>query len=402
MNFSFYIAKRYLFSKKRQNVINLVSFISVCGVAVGTMALVCVLSVFNGFQGVIEGLFSNFDPPMQIISSKGKCFEPDSVKQVLEHEYVDTYCAVIEDNALIQYADKQLPIKIKGVPNNYTSINNIDSILIDGSFYLNDPNVNTAVAGIGLVRALGASVHFVEPLWLYVPKRSAKVNLMKPDKAFHREFLYLSGVFMVQQEKYDNNLMLVSLALARKLFEYPTQVTSIELKLKDGIDYLEAKHVLNKLAGDDFILKDRYEQQAEFYSMLQIEKWVTYLILSFILLIAVFNIIGSLSMLIIDKKQDVLILQHLGASKATIKRIFLLEGWMISVVGAIIGVILGLLLCWLQYQFGLISLGGGEGFVIQDYPVSVQFLDVVVIFLTVVVMGLLAAIYPTNYFYKKQ
>jgi ABC-type lipoprotein release transport system permease subunit len=172
--------------------------------------------------------------------------------------------------------------------------------------------------------------------------------------------------------------------------------------LKDGIDYLEAKHVLNKLAGDDFILKDRYEQQAEFYSMLQIEKWVTYRILSFILLIAVFNIIGSLSMLIIDKKQDVLILQHLGASKATIKRIFLLEGWMISVVGAIIGVILGLLLCWLQYQFGLISLCGGEGFVIQDYPVSVQFLDVVVIFLTVVIMGLLAAIYPTNYFYKKQ
>jgi lipoprotein-releasing system permease protein/zinc transport system substrate-binding protein len=402
MNVSFYIAIRYLFSKKRQNVINLVSFISVCGVAVGTMALVCVLSVFNGFQGVIEGLFSNFDPPLQLSSSYGKCFEPDSVKHLLEHEYVDTYCEIIEDNALVQYADKQLPLKVKGVPSNYTAINNIDSILIDGSFYLDDPHVNTGVAGVGLVRALGASVHFVEPLWLYVPKRNAKVNLMHPDKAFHREFLYLSGIFMVQQEKYDNNLMLISLPLARKLFEYPTQVTAIELKLKDGIDYADAKTELAALLGEEYVLKDRYEQQAEFYSMLQIEKWVTYLILSFILLIAVFNIIGSLSMLIIDKKNDVLVLRNLGASDLTIKRIFLFEGWMISIVGAIVGVILGLLLCFLQCQFGLLSLGGGEGFVIQDYPVKVQVLDVMIIFFTVIIMGFLAAIYPTNNFYKKQ
>lgn len=402
MNFSFYIAKRYLFSRKKQNVINLVSFVSVCGVAVGTMALVCVLSVFNGFQGVIEGLFSNFDPPFQITSVQGKSFEVDSIQTALSHPSVDTYCEVIEDNALLQYADKQLPVIIKGVPANYSSINRMDSILLDGKFYVNDPHVNTAVAGVGLVRSLGLSVHYVEPMWLYVPKRHGRVNLMQPDRAFHREFVYLSGIFMVQQERYDNNLMLVSLSLARKLFEYPTQVTSIELKLEDDVDAVVAKNEIQTILGDQYIIKDRYEQQEEFYNMLQIEKWVTYLILSFILLIAVFNIIGSLSMLIIDKKQDVKILQNLGATDAAIKRIFLIEGWMISIVGAIVGVLVGLLLCFLQQEYGLISLGGGDGFVIQDYPIQVEMLDVLIVFFTVIIMGLLAAIYPTNYFYNKQ
>lgn len=402
MNFSFYIAKRYLFSRKKQNVINLVSFVSVCGVAVGTMALVCVLSVFNGFQGVIEGLFSNFDPPYKLSAAQGKSFEADSVRSVLSHPYVDVFCEVIEDNALVQYGDKQLPVVIKGVDDNYQSLNRIDSILKDGSFYLDDPNINTTIAGIGLVNSLGASVHFVEPIWVYVPKRHAKVNLLQPDKSFHREYLYLSGVFMVQQERYDNNLMLVSLDFARNIFEYPTQVTSIEFAFKDDVDQDFAKKELQTLLGDDYVIKDRYEQQEEFYNMLQIEKWVTYLILSFIVLIAVFNIIGSLSMLIIDKKNDVIILQHLGATDIVIKRIFLFEGWLISIVGAIIGVGIGLLLCFLQQEFGLISLGGGDGFVIQDYPVQVIAWDVLIIFITVVIMGLLAAIYPTHYFYSKK
>lgn len=402
MNFPFYIAKRYLFSKKKQNVINLISFVSVCGVTIGTMALVCVLSVFNGFQGVIEGLFSNFDPPYRITSLQGKSFELDSIRPVLEHSSVDIYCEVIEDNALVQYADKQLPITIKGVPSHYTKINHIDSILIDGSFYLDDPNVSTAVIGVGLARSLGASVHFVEPMWLYVPKRHAKVNLMQPDKAFHRSFLYLSGIFMVQQERYDNSLMLIPIDLARDLYDYPTQVTSVELKFKDGVNEGAVQKELQTLLGDKYQIQNRYEQQAEFYNMLQIEKWVTYLILSFILLIAVFNIIGSLSMLIIEKKQDVQILKHLGASDSIIKRIFLFEGWMISIIGAIVGVVLGLLLCYLQQEYGLISLGNNASFVTDSYPVKVEALDVIIIYFTVVFMGLLAAIYPTNYFYKKQ
>lgn len=402
MQFSFYIAKRYLFSKKKQNVINLVSFISVCGVAVGTMALVCILSVFNGFQGVIEGLFSNFDPPYRITSLTNNYFESDSIRHVLEHPVIESYCEVIEDNALLQYADKQLPVTVKGVPTNYTDINRIQSILIDGDFYLNDPNVNTAIAGVGLLRQLGASVHFVEPMWLYVPKRHAKVNLMQPDKAFYRDFLYLSGVFMVQQERYDNHLMLVSIELARKLYDRPAQVTAVELKLKDGVRSDKVEDELQALLGSGYVINNQYEQQAEFYNMLQIEKWVTYLILSFILLIAVFNIIGSLSMLIIEKKQDVEILKHLGASDRVIKGIFLLEGWMISIVGAIVGMVVGLVLCFLQQEYGFISLGSGNGFVTNSYPVEVVVWDVVIILLTVISMGFLAAIYPTNYFYKKQ
>lgn len=401
MFFPLYIAKRYLFSKKKHHVINLVSFISVCGVAVGTMALVCVLSVFNGFQGVIEGMFSAFDPPLRITAVQGKVFEPDSIASVLKHEAIETYCEVIEDNALLRYADKQQPVIIKGVPANYTAINGIDSILVDGVFDVDNKYLHTAVGGIGLVRTLGASVHFVEPIWLYVPKRQAKVNLMQPDNAFSREFVYLQGIFMVQQEKYDYQLLLIPLPLARTLYDYPTQVTAIELKLKDGVDYDDTQFALQQALGSGFEVKNRYEQQAEFYNMLQIEKWVTYLILSFILLIAVFNIIGSLSMLIIDKQNDVQLLQHLGATHSTIQRIFLLEGWMIAVVGAVVGVVLGLVLCWLQHEFGLISLGGGEGFVINDYPVKVVLSDVLIIFTTVVLMGFLAAVYPSKYFYKK-
>jgi ABC-type lipoprotein release transport system permease subunit len=366
------------------------------------MALVCVLSVFNGFQGVIEGLFSNFDPPYRITSLEGKSFDLENIRSVIEHPSVDVYCEVIEDNALVQYADKQLPVRIKGVPSHYTKINRIDSILIDGNFYLDDPNVSTAIAGVGLARSLGASVHFVEPLWLYVPKRHAKVNLMQPDKAFHRNFLYLSGIFMVQQERYDNNLLLIPIDLARELYEYPTQVTSIELKFKEGVDGDATQQELQTLLGDAYQIQNRYEQQAEFYNMLQIEKWVTYLILSFILLIAVFNIIGSLSMLIIEKKQDVKILKHLGASDSIIKKIFLFEGWMISLIGAFLGVGLGLLLCYLQHEYGLISLGNNASFVTESYPVKVEALDVIIIYFTVVLMGLLAAIYPTNYFYKRQ
>jgi lipoprotein-releasing system permease protein/zinc transport system substrate-binding protein len=400
MRFSFFIAKRYFFSKKKHHAINWVSIISVCGVMVGTIALVCILSVFNGFKGVIEELFSNFDPPLEITAVEGKTFEPGDIKTVLTDPSIDTYCEIIQDNALVRYADKQQPVKIKGVPLHYTRINHLDSILIDGSFSIDDKYVHTAVAGIGLVRTLGASVHFVEPMWLYVPKRQAKVNVMQPDKAFHREFLYLSGIFMVQQEKYDQHLMLVSLDLARKLYDYPTCVTSIELKLKDNFDEKKTQSRLQQQLGNGYRIKNRYEQQEEFYKMLQIEKWVTYLILSFILLIAVFNIIGSLSMLMIDKKQDVMILQYLGATPSMIRGIFLMEGWLIAIVGAILGVLLGLLLCFLQMEFGLISLGG-DGFVISEYPVQVVFSDVLLVFTTVVLMGFLAAFYPSKYYNDK-
>lgn len=400
MYFPLYIAKRYLFSTKKNHIINWVSFISVCGVAVGTMALVCVLSVFNGFQHVIEGMFSSFDPPLQITATHGKSFEPDSIMPILSDSRIEAYCEVIQENAMLCYADKQVPVLVKGVPNHYSAINDIDSILIDGSFSLDDKCVHTAVAGIGLVRTMGMSVHFIEPMWFYVPKREGKVNILQPDKSFYREFAYLSGIFMVQQEKYDHNLVFVSLDLARKMYEYPTEVTAIELSLKQGVDQNKVQAQWQEMLGDKYQVKNRYEQQAEFYNMLQIEKWVTYLILSFILLIAVFNIIGSLSMLIIDKQPDVKILLNMGATHAMVRKVFLFEGWLIAIVGAVLGVLLGLLLCYLQSTFGLITLGSGQGFVIEAYPVRVVWSDVLIIFSTVVIMGFLAAVYPSKYFYS--
>lgn len=400
MYFPLYIAKRYLFSTKKNHIINWVSFISVCGVAVGTMALVCVLSVFNGFQHVIEGMFSSFDPPLQITATHGKSFEPDSIMPILSDSRIEAYCEVIQENAMLCYADKQVPVLVKGVPKHYSAINDIDSILIDGSFSLDDKYVHTAVAGIGLVRTMGMSVHFIEPMWFYVPKREGKVNILQPDKSFYREFAYLSGIFMVQQEKYDHNLVFVSLDLARKMYEYPTEVTAIELCLKQGVDQNKVQAQWQEMLGDKYQVKNRYEQQSEFYNMLQVEKWVTYLILSFILLIAVFNIIASLSMLIIDKQPDVKILLNMGATHAMVRKVFLFEGWLIAIVGAVLGVLLGLLLCYLQSTFGLITLGSGQGFVIEAYPVRVVWNDVFIIFSTVVIMGFLAAVYPSKYFYS--
>lgn len=400
MFFPLYIAKRYLFSTQKNHIINWVSFISVCGVAVGTMALVCVLSVFNGFQHVIEGMFSSFDPPLQITATHGKSFEPDSIAHVLYDSRIEAYCEVIQENAMLCYADKQVPVLVKGVSKNYSQVNAIDSILIDGSFSLDDKYVHTAVAGIGLARTMGMSVHFVEPMWFYVPKREGKVNMLQPEKSFYREFAYLSGIFMVQQEKYDHNMVFVSLNLARKMYEYPTAVTAVELRLKPGVDEAMVQEQWQELLGDDYKIQNRYQQQAEFYNMLQIEKWVTYFILSFILLIAVFNIIGSLSMLIIDKQDDVKILLDMGATPRVVRQIFLFEGWLIAIVGAVMGVLLGLLLCYLQSSFGLITLGSGQGFVIQAYPVRVVWSDVLIIFSTVVIMGFFAAVYPSKYFYS--
>lgn len=402
MRFALYIAKRYFFSKKKHHAINWVSIISVCGVAVSTIALICILSVFNGFQSVIEGLFSNFDPPLEITAVRGKTFEPDSIKEVLQDAAIETFCEVIQDNALVCYGDKQQPVRVKGVPTNYNTINQLDSILLDGRFSLDDKYVNTAVLGVGLARTLGAGVHFVEPFWLYVPRRNTSVNMLQPEKSFYREFGYVSGIFMVQQEKYDQQLMLVSLDLARKLYDYPTCVTAIELKLKPGSDEKKVQARMQQLLGDDYRIKNRYEQQEDFFHMLQVEKWVTYLILSFILLIAVFNIIGSLSMLMIDKKKDVQVLQNLGATSSMIRTIFLLEGWMIAVVGALVGVVIGLFLCFLQMEFGLISLGGGDGFVIADYPVKIVLSDILLVLGTVILLGFLAAFYPAKHYNDKE
>ena len=401
MNFPFYIARRYLFSKKSHNAINVISAISVCGVALATLALVCTLSVFNGFQDLVASFFTAFDPELKITAVRGKVFDGQdprvlALKQMPE---VAVYSESLEDNAMVQYQGRQAMAVIKGVEDNFDRLTPIDSILFGrGSLTLHDEVADYAIPGIQLLSALGSGIRFLDPLEIYAPKRGAKVNVANPSTAFVSGNLFSSGlVFAVNQEKYDASYILTSLAFARRLFQYDTEVSSVNLRLKPDADIDAVKRKLQDRLGEEFRVQDRYEQQADTYRIMRVEKLISYLFLTFILVIACFNVIGSLSMLIIDKREDVVTLRNLGADDNQIVRIFLFEGRMISFFGAFIGVVSGLLLCWIQQTFGLIRLGSSGSFVVDAYPVSVEAMDVIIVFVTVLLVGFLSVWYPVRY-----
>ena len=406
MNLSFYIARRYLFSKKKHHAVNVISGISVCGVALATVALICTLSVFNGFQDMVAGFFTAFDPQLKITVREGKVFDPDSdvLRQVRALPEIEIWTATLEENALVQYKDRQVMAVIKGVEDNFEQLTSIDSLLYGtGRFILKDSVVDYGILGIDLMSMLGTGVQFVDPLQVYAPKRGVRVNLANPAAAFNREYLFSPGaVFVVNQEKYDAHYVLTSIDFARRLFHYDTEVTAIELKLNSDSDVSAVKKKIAGLLGEGFRVQDRYEQQADVFRIMEIEKLISYLFLTFILAITCFNVIGSLSMLILDKREDVETLRHLGADDRLIVRIFLFEGRMISVFGAVGGILLGLLLCFAQQQFGFITLGGGNGaFLVDAYPVSVHVMDVLLIFVTVIVVGFLSVWYPVHYLSKR-
>ena len=401
-SFSFRIAKRYLFSKKSHNAINIISGISAAGVGVGAMALVCVLSVFNGFELLISDMFSSFDPDLKITLTHGKTFEDNTPEfnKVRKLKSVAYFTEVVEENALLRFKNKQMPATIKGVSDDFEKMTRIDSIMYDGKFILNDGAFQRAVPGVGVASILGLGAHFIDPLYIYAPKRTSKINLLRPENSFNQMGTFVSCIFSVKQLQYDDHYVLVSIALARDLFEYQkSTVSSIELKLDRGVDKDKAQNEIQSLLGNRYQVKNRYEQQASFFKIMKIEKWITYLILCFILLIASFNIIGSLSMLIIDKKDDIETLRNLGANNQLIKRIFLFEGWMIAAVGAVSGIALGAVMCLLQQYFGILKLG--TGYVVDAYPVLTKPIDLLLVFVTVLVMGFLAAYYPVRYIRKQ-
>lgn len=406
MNLPFYIARRYLFSKKKHNAINIISAISVCGVALATMALVCTLSVFNGFQDTVAELFTVFDPELKVTVAEGKVFDSqdERIRQVRELPEVEVLTETLEENAMVQYKDRQTMAVIKGVQNNFEQLTAIDSILYGaGEFILHDSIVDYGVMGIELVSTLGTGIQFVDPLQVYIPKRGVKVNMANPASSFNSDYLFSPGaVFAVNQQKYDSQYILTSLDFLRRLLDYTTEVSAIEVKLKPGVNVSSVKSDIENILGDDFIVKNRYEQQEDVFRIMEIEKLVSYLFLTFILVIACFNVIGSLSMLILDKKEDVLTLRNLGADDRLISRIFLFEGRLISFCGALIGIVLGLILCFIQQKYGLITLGsGGDSFVVDAYPVSVHFWDVVLVFVTVSAIGFLSVWYPVRYLSKR-
>lgn len=405
MNFPFYIARRYLFSKKSHNAINVISAISVCGVALATLALVCTLSVFNGFQDLVTTFFTAFDSQLKITAVRGKVFDGQDkrVLQLKKMPDVEVYSESLEDNVMVQYQGRQAMAVVKGVEDNFDQLTPIDSILFGrGDLLLHDEVVDYAIPGIQLLSTLGSGIRFLDPLEIYAPRRGAKVNMANPSTAFVTGNLFSSGlVFAVNQEKYDASYILTSIDFTRRLFQYTTEVSAINLKLKAGADTDAVKKHIQDLLGDDFLVQDRYEQQADTYRIMEIEKLISYLFLTFILMIACFNVIGSLSMLIIDKRDDVVTLRNLGASDRQIVRIFLFEGRMISFFGAFAGVVLGLLLCWLQQEYGLIALGSSGSFVVDAYPVSVHASDVLLIFITVLLIGFLSVWYPVRFLSKR-
>lgn len=378
--------------------------VSVCGVAVATVALVCALSVYNGFNDLVASLFGHFDAELKITPAKGKVFDPalPEMRAVKDLPEVACFSEVLQDNALVRYRDRQDVAVLKGVDSTYEQLTEIDSILIDGSFKLADEVVNYANLGIGLAYALGINAGFVSPMEIYAPKRAERVNMANPASSFHLEYAYIGSVFRTDQQVYDDSYLIVPLALARSLFDYETEVSAIELKLRDPRLMETTKRQIRELLGDDFKVQDRYEQQADSFRMMQIEKWMTFLILSFILTIALFNVVGSLSMLMIEKRADVVTLRNLGADDGLIRQIFLLEGWMISACGAVIGIGVGVTLCLLQQTFGFISLGEATGaFIVDAYPVRVALGDLFMILVTVLAIGFLAAWYPVRYLAKR-
>ncbi len=397
MNISFKIASRYLFSKKSHSAINIVSIISVCGVAVGTMALVCVLSVYNGFQGVIEGLFSNFDPQIRIEASEGKSFAPSKLEEVKGMPDIECLSYVIEENALLKFKDKQLPVTVKGVEDNYGKLTNMSAIMVQGEFSLHEGDFCKAVLGAGLAGSIGSGVYVVDPIHLYAPTREGNISMVRPDRSFNEVTAFPSGSFMVRQDKYDNTLVVIPIAQARELFEYETEVTSADIRLKQGVSEKQFINKVQALLGSEFQVLDRYSQQKDFYRMIEVENWITYLILSFILMIAAFNIIGSLSMLIIEKKGDIKTLSNLGLDSKGIFSVFFYDGCITSFIGVTAGIVIGLILCWLQYRFELITMGSGGTYIVNAYPVKVCVSDILVIFATVMGLGCFASYFTAKH-----
>ncbi len=406
MNFPFFIARRYLFSKKSTNAINIISGISVVGVAVATMALVVTMSVFNGFHDLVASFFTTFDPQLKVTPVMGKTVAADDpiLTQIKQLPEVDVATETVEDQALVIYRGRQAMVTVKGVEDNFDQLTHIKEILLgDGQYELHAADMFYGIPGIRLADILGTGYKYEEPLKVYAPRREGQLNMANPMDGLVEDELYSPGViFQVSQAKYDKNYILTSIDFARRIFEQQGMVSALELRLKPGSNFERVKSQIQDIAGDKYTVKDRFEQQDDTFKIMKIEKLMAYIFLTFILMIACFNIIGSLSMLIIDKKDDVVTLRNLGASDKQIVHIFLFEGRMISAIGAVIGIILGLALCWAQQTFGLVKLGSSSAsFVINAYPVSVHPEDVILIFVTVLVVGFLSVWYPVRYFAKR-
>lgn len=394
MNFPLFIARRYLFAKKSHNVINVISAISVAGIMLASFALICTLSVFNGFHDLVESLFKDFDPEIKVVASGHKFFAADDerILRVKELDYIEVSTFTLEEQALISYKSKQQIAMIKGVEDNYHDLVGIQNLLKgNGIFMLQDDVCNYGILGIGLMSRMNCGVSPAYPLKLYVPKKDGKISITAPATSFNQASIYSPGViFKVEQEKYDDNYVLISLALAQQLTDRTNQVSALEMKTVKGTSVRKAIREIQGMLGPDFQVQDRIRQQEEVFKVFKLEKFISYLFLTFILLIACFNIIGSLIMLMVEKQQDATLLASMGANRYTIERIFILNGVLISLLGAVSGLVLGVIAAFLQQKFGFISLGTSGSFIVDAYPVSIQIKDIILVLVTVLVVSFLS------------
>jgi ABC-type lipoprotein release transport system permease subunit len=393
------IAWRYLFAQKQFNAIHVITAISSVAVGVVTAAMICVLSVMNGFGVMIEQLFSQFDPDLRITAQSGKSFTISKEKkhELLDLPSIDLISESITETALAYFDERQMPVQLMGVDSVFEQLTGIENIITDGYYEVFDGAFDRAVLGQNLAWKLGIGVRFIHAIEVYAPKREGKVNMVRPDVNFNSERCFIAGTFAVNQQKYDDNLMLVDIDLTRRLLDYDTtEVTALQVGVKDGYNIKRVKREIAAVLGEGYLIQDRYEQQEDFFRILHIEKLLTTLLLIFIMLIATFNGIGSLSMLIIDKQQDIRTLSHLGASDQMIRKIFMLEGWMVNALGAVGGLVVGLGICLLQEHFGMLKLGNGAEYVVSAYPVAVQTLDIIVVVVIVLALGILSSWIPAR------
>ena len=401
MKLSLYIAKRYLFAKKSRNAINVISAVSVAGVTVGTMALIIILSVFNGLEKLVSSIFNTFDPDLRITAAEGKTFVPDSLKLTMLAKVngVSCYSLTLEENAVLEYGDRQSIATIKGVDDIYNSVTNIDSAMWEGTFSLKSGiGRSWAVPGIGIAQYLGIRVNFITPLFIYVPRRSTGMSLDQGE-AFNKRFIFPSGIFQIEQS-YDSKYVFLPIDFARELIDNEEGVSTLEIKFSPNANAVNVQKKVKEIFGNGFVVQNRYEQQEIFYKVMQSERLAIFVILTLILIIASFNIIGSLTMLIIEKERDVEILRSLGADNDLIRKIFIFEGWLISIIGATAGVLLGFIICWLQQKYGFVKLNS-ESLMMNAYPVVMKLKDFIIVPSTVLLIGYWAAWYPVRFLTKK-
>ncbi|MCW3788725.1 ABC transporter permease [Plebeiibacterium sediminum] len=393
------IALKFLFGKKSKGIINVISTISIIGVSVGTIALLVILSVFNGLHGLIGSLYGSFDPDIKVTAVEGKFFSTDSlkIKEIKELDGVIKVSPVIEDNALLKYNNRQVTAMVMGVDSTFREVTQLDSIIVEGKFNLRDKQGFGGAIGYVLADQLNVRVAFLTPLLIYVPQRNKRINLNRPNEAFNTHYIHPKGIFLVKQMEYDSKYLLVDIDLVRKLFVYKdTEVTSLAIGLKEGSDSANIQEKIQGILGSGLKVENRHQQHASFYKMMRVERIMAYLILCFILIIATFNLIGTMSMLIFDKKEGIKILKSIGANKKMVTRIFLVEGWLISLIGVVAGLLIGIVLVLLQQHFGLIKFSGGNNFVVDAYPVALEIPDIFYSLITVTTIGFFAALYPVK------